>query len=96
MDGTVFFEGNYYQVKGEYRGHAVLCVNTGEEIVIYHEGDEIGRFGYLPKAKGMVRLSKEAIDDSGVHLSAIVRQWALQVAARQVEMYQDIVGSRSV
>jgi transposase len=91
-DGTVFFEGNYYQVKGAYRGHAVLCVNTGEEIVIYHEGDEIGRFGYLPKAQGMVRLSEEAINDSGVYLSTIVRQWALQVAARQVEMYQDIVG----
>jgi len=91
-DGTVFFEGNYYQVKGAYRGHAVLCINTGEEIVIYHEGDEIGRFSYLPKAKGMVRLSKEAIDESGVYLSTVVRQWALEVAARQVEMYQDIVG----
>lgn len=95
-DGTVFFEGNYYQVKGEYRGHAVLCVNTGEEIVIYHEGDEIGRFGYLPKAKGMVRLSEEAIIDRGVHLSGIVRRWALQVAARQVEMYQDIVGREAL
>jgi transposase len=92
MDGTVFFEGNYYQVKGAYRGHVVLCVNTGEEIVIYHDGDEIGRFGYLPKAKGMVRLSEEAVNDSGVHLSDIVRRWALQVAARQVDMYQDIVG----
>jgi transposase len=91
MDSTVFFEGNYYQVKGHYRGHVVLCVNTGEEIVIYHEGDEIGRCAYLPKAKGMVRLSEEAINDSGVHLSGIVRRWALEVAARQVEIYQDII-----
>jgi len=91
-DGTVFFGGNYYQVKGEYRGHGVLCVNTGEEIVIYHEGDEIGRFAYLPKAKGMVRLSEEAIYDSEVHLSDIVRGWAVEVARRQVAIYHEIVG----
>lgn len=42
MDGTVFFGGNYYQVKGVYRGHEVLCVNTGHEVIIYHEGEEIG------------------------------------------------------
>ena len=90
------FEGNDYQVKGHYRGHVVLCVNTGEEIVIYHEGDEIGRCAYLPKAKGMVRLSEEAINDSGVHLSGIVRDWAVEVARRQVAIYHEIVGRESV
>lgn len=91
MDGTVFFEGNYYQVRGEYRGEAVLCVNTGEEIVIYHSGDEIGRFVYLPKSKGMVRVSAEEINDTEVHISDMVRRWALDVAARQVDMYQEII-----
>ena len=92
MDGTVFFGGNYYQVGGEYRGHAVVCVNTGGEIVIYHEGDEIGRFGYLPKAQGMVRLSEEAIHGSGIYLSERVRTWAVEVARRQVAIYHEIVG----
>jgi len=96
MDGTVFFEGNYYQVKGAYRGHAVLCVNTGEAIVIYHEGDAIGRFAYLPKAKGMVRLSEEAINDSGVYLSDKVRGWAVEVARCQVAIYHEIVERQAV
>lgn len=96
MDGTVFFGGNYYQVKGAYRGHEVLCVNTGHEIIIYHEGEEIGRFGYLPKAKGMVRLSEEAIVDTGVYLSDKVRGWAVEVARRQVALYHDIVARQSL
>jgi len=96
MDGTVFFGGNYYQVKGAYRGHGVLCVNTGQEIVIYHEGEEIGRFGYLPKAKGMVRLSEEAIVDTGVYLSDRVRGWAVEVARRQVALYHDIVARQAL
>lgn len=96
MDGTVFFGGNYYQVKGAYRGHEVLCVNTGQEIVIYHEGEIIGRFGYLPKAKGMVRLSEEAIVDTGVYLSDRVRGWAVEVARRQVALYHDIVARQAL
>ena len=96
MDGTVFFGGNYYQVRGVYRGHGVLCVNTGQEIVIYHEGGEIGRFGYLPKAKGMVRVSEEAIVDTGVYLSDKVRGWAVEVARRQVALYHDIVARQSL
>ena len=96
MDGTVFFGGNYYQVKGAYRGHGVLCVNTGQEIVVYYEGEEIGRFGYLPKAKGMVRLSEEAICDTGVYLSDRVRGWAVEVARRQVALYHDIVARQSL
>ena len=95
-NGTVFFGGNYYQVKGAYRGHEVLCVNTGQEIVIYHEGEEIGRFGYLPKAKGMVRLSEEAIVDTGVYLSDRVRGWAVEVARRQVALYHDIVARQAL
>lgn len=95
MDGTVFFEGNYYQVSGEYRGQAVLCENTGEEILIYHGGEEIGRFAYLPGAKGMVRVSAEAIHKADVHLSDIVRRWALEVASRQVDIYHEIIGRQA-
>lgn len=96
MDGTVFFGGNYYQVKGVYRGHGVLCIHTGQEIVIYHEGEEIGRFGYLPKARGMVRLSEAAIVDTGVYLSDKVRGWAVEVARRQVALYHDIVARQAL
>jgi hypothetical protein len=64
--------------------------------MIYHEGRKIGRFSYLPGTKGMVMLSKEAIAAEDVYLSETVRQWALEVAQRQVQIYQEIVQRRNV
>ena len=95
-DGTIYFDGNYYQVRGEYRDRTVLCVNTGEEIMIYHCGQQIGHFPYLPQARGMVMLSEQAIAAKDVYLSDTVRQWALEVAKRQVQIYQEIIQRRSV
>ena len=89
-DGTVFFDGNYYQVPGLYRDRAVLCRHTGHEILIDHEGDEIGRFAALPQARGMVRLSVQALEDPEIHLSERVRMWGLEVARRQVQIYQEM------
>lgn len=89
-DGTVFFDGNYYQVPGLYRDRAVLCRHTGHEILIDHEGDEIGRFAALPQARGMVRLSAQALEDPEIHLSERVRMWGLEVARRQVQTYQEM------
>jgi hypothetical protein len=62
--------------------------------MIYHEGQQIGRFPYLPGTKGMVMLSEEAIAAKDVYLSETVRQWALEVAHRQVQIYQEIVQRR--
>lgn len=95
-DGTVYFDGNYYQVRGEYRDRTVLCVNTGEEIMIYHGGQQIGHFPYLPQARGMVMLSEQVVSDKDVYLSDTVRQWALEVAQRQVEIYQEIIQRRGI
>lgn len=90
-DCTVYFLGNYYQVERKYRGKSVLCLNTGCEIVIFHEGKEIGRFSYLPQAKGMVALSEQALSDPQLLISQQVRSWALNVARRQVSIYHEIV-----
>lgn len=95
-DGIIYFDGNYYQVRGEYRDRSVLCINTGEEIKVYHGGQQIGHFPYLPESKGMVMLSEQAIADKDVYLSDTVRQWALEVAQRQVQIYQEIIQRRSV
>jgi len=95
-DGTVYFDGNYYQVHRDYRDRSVLCINTGEEIAIYHDGCEIERHPYLPEAKGMVVLSEKALKDQTLYLSETVRQWALEVARRQVEIYQEIIQRRSL
>ncbi len=92
-DGTVYFDGNYYQVHRVYRDRSVLCMNTGKEVIIYHGGDEIERFVYLPQAKGMVRLSEHALRDEEIYLSDTVRRWGLAVARRQVAIYQEIIGS---
>lgn len=94
-DGTVYFDGNYYQVQKVYRDRSVLCINTGEEIVIYHDGYEIERHPYLPEAKGMVMLSQKALKDPTLYLSDTVRQWGLEVARRQVEIYQEIIQRRT-
>jgi len=90
-DGTVYFDGNYYQVPQVYSDKSVLCMHTGDEIRIYYNGDVIGRFAYLPGAKGMVRLSEEAIRQTMVPLSDTVRGWALEVARRQVEIYHELI-----
>ncbi|MFQ6052206.1 MAG: IS21 family transposase [Candidatus Hydrothermarchaeota archaeon] len=95
-DGTVYFDGNYYQVHRDYRDRSVLCINTGEEIAIYHDGSEIERHPYLPEAKGMVVLSEKALQDPTLYLSDTVRQWALEVARRQLEIYQEIIHRRSL
>lgn len=94
-DGTVYFDGNYYQVLRDYIDRSVLCINTGHEVSIFHHGNEIERFPYLPKTKGMLMLSKKAIEDPAVTLSDTVRRWGLEVARRQVGIYQEIstVGS---
>jgi transposase len=94
-DGTVFFRGNYYQVPGIYRRKSVLCVHTGQGIVIYHDGDEIGRFADLPGTKGMVRLAEGVLEDPELRLSETVRRWGLEVAGRQVAIYQEIIGGRT-
>jgi len=93
-DGTVYFDSNYYQVPGAYRDRAVLCVNTGQEIVVWHEGKVVERFSYLPGTRGMVRLSRQALEDPEVYLSDVVRRWGLEVARRQVEIYQEIIRGR--
>jgi len=95
-DGIVYFDGNYYQVQKEYRARSVLCINTGEEIIIFHSGQRIGHFPYLPGTKGMVMLSEHAIADRDNYLSDTVRQWALEVAQRQVRIYQEIIQRRSL
>lgn len=69
QDGTVYFDGNYYQVPGAFRDRAVLCVNTGQEIVVWHEGEVLERYSYLPGTRGMVRLSEQV----GSHPRASLR-----------------------
>ena len=90
-DGTVYFDGNYYQVPQVYLDKSVLCMHTVDEIRIYHNGDEIGRFAYLPGARGMVRLSEAAIIHSKIPMSDTVKGWALEVAQRQVEIYHELL-----
>jgi len=94
-DSTVYFDGNYYQLESRYRDRSVLCINTGEKIIIYHQGERVGHFPYLPGTKGMVMLSERAIATRDNHLSDTVRQWALSVARRQVQIYEEIIQRRS-
>lgn len=75
---------------GGYRDRSVFCRHTGQEILIDHEGAEIGRFAALPQAKGMVRLSIPALEDPKLHLSERIRMWGLEVARRQVQIYQEM------
>jgi len=90
-DGTVYFDYNYYQLPRDYVDHTVLCINSGTEIRIYHDGRLIRRFPYLPQAKGMVMMSEAALLDEAIHLSDTVRAWGLEVARRQVTYYQEIL-----
>jgi hypothetical protein len=65
-------------------------VHTGREIVIFRDGREIGRFAYLPETRGMVMLSQKALTDSKLFISEQVREWALEVARRQISIYHEI------
>ena len=38
----------------------------------------------------MVRLSVQALEDPEIHLSERVRMWGLEVARRQVQIYQEM------
>ncbi len=92
-DGTVNFCNNYYQLGRAYVGRNVLCINTGEEVIIYHRGEEIKRYSYLPQSKGMVMLSEEVLSDKSYEVSGLVRDWGLEVARRQVGIYHEITQS---
>jgi transposase len=89
-DGTVWFDGNYYQVPRACIGKEVLCQHSGTMIAIWSDGQELGRFEHLPGARGMVRLAEAAIADRSIYLSDTVRFWGLEVARRQVDIYHDI------
>jgi transposase len=89
-DGTVHFCNNNYQISGRYRGQNMLCINTGTEIILYHDGEEIERYAYLPRAQGMVMISEKVFQDESLQISQKVRNWALEVAHRQVELYYEI------
>ena len=93
-DGLVYFDGNYYQLPAQYRKQKVLCVHTGQKILIYHGNELIADFAVLAGSKNMVRLNPQAIEDDNVHLSKPVRQWAMEVALRQVEWYEQLVQQR--
>jgi hypothetical protein len=95
-DGTVYFSGNYYQVLSDYIDRSVLCINTGQQISIFHHGHEIERFPYLPKTKGMLMVSKKAMEDPSITLSDTVRRWGLEVARRQMDIYHEITKVGSV
>jgi transposase len=90
-DGTVYFDGNYYQLPDVYIAKSVLCLHTGQAIHIYHSGEEVSRFNHLPGVKGMVRLSEDALHSENIYLSDTVRTWALEVARRQVDIYHELV-----
>lgn len=89
-DGTVFFCRNYYQVPAEYRGRDILCINTGSKILLYHRGTRIEEYDYLPNSRGMVMLSADVLRDPRLKISERVRNWGLEVAGRQVEIYHEI------
>lgn len=89
-DGTVSFCKNYYQVPLEYRGKDILCVNTGTKIILYHRGVKIEEYDYLPNSKGMVMLSEDVLKDPRMKISNRIRNWGLEVAGRQVDIYHEI------
>lgn len=94
-DGIVAFQGNYYQVPDVYREKTIACLHTGQEICCDHQGTLMARFPHLPGTKGMVRLHPEALQTTPIPLSDTVRAWALEVAERQVAIYQDLVHWRT-
>lgn len=93
-DMTVYFHGNHYQVPKRFVDRYVLCTFTGDEVVIHHEGEEVGRFPYLPGTRGMVVLDERVLLDREIHMNETVRSWGLEVARRQVEIYDDVIRGR--
>ena len=98
-DSTVCFGGNFYQLKRKYIGKTVLCINNGQEILIYYNGDELERYDYLPGSRGMVNLSETALqaltdDEFNIAVSDKVLSWGLDVARRQVSIYNDIIANK--
>lgn len=93
-DMTVYFMDNAYQLPKRYVDKYVLCTFTGDEIVIHHAGEEIKRFVYLPGTRGMMRLNEDVLRDPEIYMSLAVRNWALEVARRQVEIYHEIITGR--
>jgi hypothetical protein len=90
-DATVYFLGNYYQVRQELAGKSVLCLHTGQEVSIYHKGTEVAKAPYLPMAKGMLYLNEEAILSAQTPLSKRTQEWAVEVARRQIDYYEKIL-----
>lgn len=90
-DATVYFLGNYYQVRQELAGKGVLCLHTGQEVSIYHKGTEVAKAPYLPMARGMLYLNEEAILSAQTPLSKRTQEWAVEVARRQIEYYEKIL-----
>jgi transposase len=95
-DGTVYFIGNYYQIPEKYSRKAVLCLHMNQNIHIYHDGELIGEYPYLPGTKGMVVLSKDAIENSTIPMNDMVKKWALEVADRQIEYYEELTKEAAV
>jgi hypothetical protein len=89
-DCTVRFRNNYYQVEQRFMGRTVYCVQTRLHIKIYLENELIAQYPYLPQSKGMVMLSEKALRDPGLIVSDWTREKALEVACRQVEIYEQI------
>jgi len=49
-------------------------------------------YEYEPNVKGMIRVSGKAITESTRPMSELVKEWTLEVAARQLEYYLEITG----
>jgi len=94
-DTMAYFMGNDHQVSKVYADKTVLCTFTGREIVIHHEGKELGRWPHLPGTKGMVRLQEGVLEDPELHFNPTVRAWAMEAARRQVDYYQAIIERRT-
>lgn len=91
-ESLVYFRKNWYQIPEGFAGKTVRCINTGTQIQIFSEGELIQSHDYLPGAKNMIRLSRQAIVTATRPLSDLTRQWALEVADRQMDLYQEIAG----
>jgi len=89
-DCTVRFRNNCYQVEQRFMGRTVYCVQTRLHIKIYLHNELIAQYPYLPHSKGMVMLSEKALRDPGLIVSDWTREKALEVACRQVEIYEQI------
>jgi len=89
-DATVSFVGNMYQLERRFVGRTVYCIQTRLHVRIYSDNELIEEKPYLPESRGMVVLSKKALSDPAVQVSSWTREKALEVAERQVDIYQKI------